>query len=189
LELFPDHADKIPVIVQMIERGINTPQTTSCGRLFDAVAAILQLKSEVNYEGQAAIILESYANHGSINTSKKEKIKFELMEQNGQVWIDSAPIIAYLIKQKQKGEAREVLAFIFHQALVDVFTDLIIRARADNDIDIVALSGGCFQNMLLLRMLTTRLRNKGLTVYTNRQVPANDGGISLGQAYWGMHNL
>ncbi len=153
------------------------------------MAAILHLRSEVNYEGQAAVILESYANRGFIDAPKKEMVKFELMEQNGQIWIDAAPVIWHIINQRQKGASREVLAYAFHQALVTVFTDLITRAQTDTGISTVALSGGCFQNVLLLSMLTTGLRNKGLRVYTNHQVPVNDGGISLGQTYWGMHNL
>jgi hydrogenase maturation protein HypF len=189
LRLFPGQADKIPIIRQMIAKKINTPMTTSCGRLFDAVAAILGLRSEVNYEGQAAVILESFAQRGISRMAGKQAVNFALQVSDGQIRIDAAPVIRYLVTRLLKGDDREDLALVFHRALAGVFTELIIRAREETGLEKAALSGGCFQNMLLLRILTDRLIAAGFKVFTNRQVPVNDGGISLGQAYWGIHNL
>ncbi len=188
-DIFPAYAEKIPLIKQMIDKGLNSPLTTSCGRLFDAVAAILQLRFEVTYEGQAAIILESCAQRGASGATNREAVKFELRETNGQLLIDAAPVIRFIVASMRKGAPAERLAFIFHQALTGIFTDLITRAREETGLTTVALSGGCFQNMLLMSLLAARLRSAGFAVYTNRQVPVNDGGISLGQAYWGMHNI
>jgi len=188
-DIFPAYADTIPLIIQMIDKGLNTPLTTSCGRLFDAVAALLQLRFEVNYEGQAAIILESCAQHGASSAVKQDVVKFELRETDKQLFIDASPVIRYIVASMRKGESAEVLSFVFHQALIEIFTDLIIRAREETGLTAVALSGGCFQNMLLMSQLSARLRSIGFAVYTNRQVPVNDGGISLGQAYWGMHHV
>ena len=187
-ELFSGHASMIPVLVQMMEKSINSPETTSCGRLFDAVSAILQLKTEAKYEGQAAIVLESSAWKSYSDRNSEVPVKFDLVQKDSMWWIDTGPVIRYIVGEHRHGTKVGTLAFYFHKALALVYCDLIRKAREETGIGKVALSGGCFQNMLLLTLISRQLGSDGFSVLINRQVPVNDGGISLGQAFWGMHN-
>jgi hydrogenase maturation protein HypF len=188
IDLFPGYRSGIPVLVQMMEKSVNSPDTTSCGRLFDAVSAILQLKAEANYEGQAAIVLEALAWKGFSDQRYDIPVRFDIFQKDGQWWIDTNPVIRYIVSEHRHGAEASTLAFYFHRALASVYCDLIRIAREETGIGKVALSGGCFQNMLLLTLITRQLDSDGFSVLTNRQVPVNDGGISLGQAFWGMHN-
>jgi hydrogenase maturation protein HypF len=186
-ELFPNRRKDIEILVQMIERKINSPLTSSCGRLFDAVAAILGIRQEVNYEGQAAILLEAkaQAHHGNYTPNIGE---FTLSKHNNITVINAEEIIERIIHLKLKGTSVQSLANAFHRRLIDIFTQIACRIYEEKKIRNVALSGGCFQNMILLQGLANALEKKGFKVYCNEQVPVNDGGISLGQAYWGMYN-
>jgi hydrogenase maturation protein HypF len=148
--LFADQTEQLNIVFQAIEKKINAPETSSCGRLFDAVSAILGVRNKVAYEGQAAIMLESLAMK---TTQDVPKIgKFEIT------------------KKKE-------------------YSHIADKIRSQTRVNQIALSGGCFQNMLLLKGLTNALKNNDFQVLTNREVPVNDGGISLGQAYWGMNNV
>ena len=184
--LFSEMADQLKIISQAIEKKINTPQTSSCGRLFDAVAAILGIRKTVSYEGQAAIQLESLAIKSG--TDIPDIGKFELLKKDDQYLIRPNKIIQNIVALNNDARKKAGISLAFHYSLVDVFTRLAEITRAESGINQVALSGGCFQNMFLLKELTSVLTDKEFQVMTNFQVPANDGGISLGQAYWGMHN-
>jgi hydrogenase maturation protein HypF len=187
LKLFPQHSGEIDVIIQMMQKSINAPLTSSCGRLFDAVAAILRIRDRVSYEGQAAIILEAQAQKHR-EESTPDIGKFKLVKQNNRIIIDASEIINATVTLMLQGKLPQSISRAFHKALIEVFTEIAVQVYDEKNIRNIALSGGCFQNMLLLEGLYRALKKKGFHVYTNEQVPVNDGGISLGQAYWGIHN-
>jgi hydrogenase maturation protein HypF len=184
--LFESRSEKLKIVFQAIDRSINTPQTSSCGRLFDAVAAILGIRNDVAYEGQAAILLESHAT--KLSDDEPNLGSFELIKKDDQYVISPNKIIQKIVELRRSNRDIPGICIAFHMALVGVFTQIADRVRSQTSINQVALSGGCFQNMLLLKELSERLEDKGFTVLTNKEVPVNDGGLSLGQAYWGMHN-
>jgi len=186
INLFPNHENDIKIIQQMLEKQINSPLTSSCGRLFDAVAAILGLRHKVSYEGQAAVILESEAKHAKDDINIGE---FKLTDMNSGIIIDSGDIIHNIVHYKLSGTRMPELARAFHVKLVDVLAEAALLIRSKTKINKVALSGGCFQNMILLSGLYERLEQEDFELFINREVPTNDGGICLGQAYWGMNNI
>ncbi len=165
-------------ITTQIERRLNTPLTSSCGRLFDAVAALVGLRQEVTYEGQAAIELETLA------LAAPDSPPYALMPQAAaDGWVlPVEPLIRQVVADLWADVPSAVIAARFHQTLIAALQRLVARLRESTGLDAVALSGGCFQNRILLEELSRTLRADGWTVYTHRQVPPNDGGLSLGQA-------
>jgi hydrogenase maturation protein HypF len=185
--LFADQTEQLNIVFQAIEKKINAPETSSCGRLFDAVSAILGVRNKVAYEGQAAIMLESLAMK---TTQDVPKIgKFEITKKKDKYIINPNKILYKIVELKRNGKDVSGISFAFHMALVDVYSHIADKIRSQTRVNQIALSGGCFQNMLLLKGLTNALKNNDFQVLTNREVPVNDGGISLGQAYWGMNNV
>lgn len=166
----------------LLQRGIASPWTTSMGRLFDAVSSIAGLCDEASYEGQAAMALEFAAERYEKNLSGDETgyvFAVTRDEANEAVWVaDWRPLIESLITERHEGSSPERIAYRFHLALADLIGQIAERAALSR----VVLTGGCFQNALLLRLARRRLARAGFTVYTHRQVPPNDGGLSLGQA-------
>lgn len=186
-DFFPSQQHKIALIEHQIDKEINSPLTSSCGRLFDIVAALLGLREQINYEGQAAIILESLANRAG----KKPKIdigSFSFHTINGRIVISYNEIIRQIITLRAGKIRPELISAAFHNALADMVIRITGMASKETGIKLVALSGGCFQNMYLLSAVTKRLTRLGYRVLYNRLVPVNDGGIALGQAYWGIYN-
>ena len=187
LKLFPERVKELSLIEQMIEKGINSPMTSSCGRLFDAVAAILGIKDKVSYEGQAAIMLESLAQQ-AIEETPIDISKMDIYETENGLILSPKTLIRNLVNEKISGTSVSRLSLAFHSALISGLAEAVKKLKSINNINKVALSGGCFQNLILLSGLQDNLENDGFQVYINREVPANDGGICLGQAYWGMYN-
>ncbi|WP_218104035.1 carbamoyltransferase HypF [Thermogemmatispora onikobensis] len=168
------------ILAQMIARGLNSPLTSSLGRLFDAVAAILGLRDEVFYEGQAAIELEMLAS--AVPPDDQPSYPYALLRPGqGPLQIDVSPLLTALVDDLQRGGEVARLARRFHRSLVVMFSDLCQRIRERTGLSQVALSGGVFQNRLLLEELVNDLQANGFHVYLNRRVPPNDGGLSLGQ--------
>jgi hydrogenase maturation protein HypF len=164
------------IILEMIKKRINAPLTSSLGRLFDGVAALIGLRNEVAFEGQAAMELEMTAASSADHA-------YELNWSAGApMQISTTPIIRGVVEDLLQGTAPAVISARFHLTLVRLFTDLCDQLRRDTGLTRVVLSGGVFQNAILLRGLVRALEGKKLKVYTHTQVPANDGGISLGQA-------
>jgi hydrogenase maturation protein HypF len=166
---------KWPILQQMIARGLNSPLTSSLGRLFDAISALLGLRTEVVYEGQAAIELEIFAEPDG------QSYPFAIYGENPAI-LDIVPTIHALVYELQQGISIPRIAGRFHTTVAELLTAGCIRAREASRLQTVALSGGVLQNRLLLEQLITRLQAHGFQVYTNRRVPPNDGGLSLGQA-------
>jgi hydrogenase maturation protein HypF len=172
------------VLAQMIKQHINCPPTSSLGRLFDAVAALIGLRSEVLYEGQAAIELEVLARQqeGSISIEQSNLYPFTMrMRDQMPAILDVAPMFRAIVRDIQQGVSTSQIAHRFHGSIAELLASACFSAREQTGLDVVALSGGVFQNQLLLTQLTKRLEEMAFQVYMNRRVPPNDGGISLGQ--------
>ena len=169
---------KLNVVLQMVEREINSPRTSSCGRLFDAVAALIGLRGTVNYEAQAAIELEMAAR------DSQTEVAYPMdLDAQGATWqIGTKPLFDWLLKDiRQKVNVAEI-SRKFHNGLALVFVDAAERIRDRTKLNRVCLSGGCFLNVLLLETMLAELRERSFEVYFHTEVPAGDGGISLGQA-------
>ncbi len=166
-------------LAQMAVRNINSPLTSSLGRLFDAVAALAGLRSEVLYEGQAAIEMEMLACRGNLR-DRLHTYPFTIGEQTPAT-LDVTPMIRSIVSDIQQGVPLPYIAGRFHRSIAELLALACFEAREQSGLNIVALSGGVFQNQLLLEQLMTRLEEMAFRVYINRRVPPNDGGISLGQ--------
>lgn len=153
--------------------GLNAPWTSSAGRLFDAVSALLGICNQVNYEGQAAIELEAAADPDETGV-----YDFGL---EGEV-MDPAPLIAALVADLRRGERIPALAARFHNTLAEMILSVCRKVRVSSGCEDVALSGGVWQNVTLLRRTLARLSGEGFRVLVHSQVPPNDGGLALGQA-------
>ncbi len=166
------------ILTQMMARGINSPPTSSLGRLFDAVAALLDLHDTVRYEGQAAIELEMVA----AQESRAQLYPFDIQKpERMPAILDVAPLIRAIVRDIQQGLPCSQIAGRFHRSIAEMLALACVAAREQTGLRTVALSGGVFQNRLLLETLMTRLEAMDFRVYINRRVPPNDGGISLGQ--------
>jgi hydrogenase maturation protein HypF len=159
---------------RMIERRVNTVPTSSCGRLFDAVAAILGVADTVTYEGQAAMMLEALA-RGADTAGE-----YPFTIADGVVGL--AALLAAIGADQRDGAPARAIARRFHRTLAAIVQAQAERVRAATGLDTVVLTGGCFQNRLLLADCLERLGGSGFSVLVHRQVPANDGGLALGQA-------
>jgi hydrogenase maturation protein HypF len=161
----------------MIARGFNSPQTSSLGRLFDAVAALVGLRGAVLYEGQAAIELEALA---KTYTGPTTVYPF-ILHPGHPATLDVTPLLSALVKDMKEGVPVASIARCFHRSVATMLARSCDYARQQTNLNKVALSGGVFQNEPLLEDLSASLQTMGFQVYTNRCVPPNDGGISLGQ--------
>ncbi len=159
-------------VQRLLASGIGMPMTTSVGRLFDAVAALAGVRSVVNYEGQAAIELEQMVADG-VTEAYPAGLDGPL--------IRGSDLIRAVAADVRSGVAVAAIASRFHNGLADVLAAAAVRTAVEAGLDTVALSGGVFQNLRLLRGLSARLREAGLRVLTHSRVSCNDGGISLGQ--------
>ena len=168
--------EKLTLITQMIDKRLNTPLTSSLGRLFDGVAAIADIRSHVNFEGQAAMELEMLA------ADAADRIYDYEWESAEGFRILPAPIIRGVVGDIQNGEPLAVISARFHQTLIRLFADLCDAIRGEHGFDRVVMSGGVFQNGTLLTGLMKTLAENKFKVYTHEQIPCNDGGIALGQA-------
>lgn len=163
-------------VVSMARCGTNSPLTSSAGRVFDAVAALLGVRDSVNYEGQAAVEMEQIADAAETGFYPASITGTE------QLVVSSSDLILSCMDEFKSGVPREIIAARFHHSVAEAITRTCARLRSQTGIHTAALSGGVFQNQLLLNRTMDRLEAEGLRVLTHSRVPANDGGISLGQA-------
>ena len=176
------HPDRWRPVLQMARGGTNAPLTSSMGRLFDAVAALAGLHDTVTHEGQAAIALEQVADARETG-SYPVGWSLEPGEDPGVPGrLRGADLVRAVVADLAGGAPPATVAARFHNAVVDLVVDACRRVRDLEGLGRVALSGGVFQNVWLLEGVASRLRGDGFAVLTHRQVPCNDGGISLGQA-------
>ena len=163
---------------RLIERGIASPLATGAGRWFDAVSALLGIRSEITYEGQAAVELEAIASEGG-----GFRLDFAIArDASGTLEIDLRPAIRAIVAADDGGVSRGRLAAGFHEMLARAVTQSCVAAREETGVATAALSGGCFQNRLLTEKTRDGLAAKGFEVLLHRRVPPNDGGLALGQA-------
>ncbi|MBD2145131.1 carbamoyltransferase HypF [Sphaerospermopsis sp. FACHB-1194] len=174
----------LKLLNQMIEKDINTPLASSVGRLFDAVAAAIGIcREECSYEGQAAIEMEATVNVNILNNDKETinyPFKFEKLDKI--YYIDPAPMWEGILQDIKQQISPSEIAAKFHISLAIVITEIVKQLTQEHKINQVALTGGVFQNRILLEQTTKNLKKLGIEVFTHSIVPANDGGLSLGQA-------
>jgi hydrogenase maturation protein HypF len=168
----------LETIVKMMERSLNSPLTSSCGRLFDAVAAMVGVRNEVTYEAQAAIELEA-----AIDLDPQDEAYGLALESNGRGWIiNPRPMFEQLLADVRKGISPGTISHRFHLGVAEVFRELAQKVHAQTGLKDVCLSGGTFQNRFLATELERRLLGSGFRVFTHSLIPTGDGGLSLGQA-------
>ena len=172
--------NKTEVLLRMMQQKINSPLTSSCGRLFDAVAALIGIRQRVNYEAQAAIELEMAIDGESDDTYRLT------VEQDSEPWIiGTRPLFEAIIEDLKQDAPAGMISRRFHNALVNVFVEIAEGLRSKTGLNRVCLSGGTFHNIYLSGKLERSLTARGFEVFTQREVPAGDGGLSLGQALVG----
>jgi hydrogenase maturation protein HypF len=168
---------KWEILRRMIEKKINTPWTSSMGRLFDAISSLLSIRDEVHYEGQAAIELEMIADQ-----RVKEEYLFHIHKDEMPIVIDPTEMIRGIVRNLIDGAPPSKISGKFHRTISRLIVETCKTIRAMESLNRVVLSGGVFQNIFLLTLTTEELKRSGFDVYTHRLVPPNDGGIALGQA-------
>jgi hydrogenase maturation protein HypF len=167
------------LVHRQVEANLNSPLTSSMGRLFDAVSAMAGIRSAIDYEAQAAIEMEMTAYRAS---GEAGSYPFSLTGDDGYTSILLHELVATVLDDLLRGCDSSTVAMKFHNTVAGMAHDVCMKIRLDSGLNTVALSGGCFQNRLLLTKVTGLLNKSGFDVLTHKNVPANDGGISLGQA-------
>ena len=193
----------------MIERGINTPQTSSVGRLFDAASALLGICTKPKYEGEAAILLEACVHDYFAHPEEQQLFSKHDLQKRSEAYVieviknvateestamdtsvlllDVAPIFKAMLDDMQAGVPIGQIACWFHDAFVRVIVDMAELVRAVYGISLVALGGGVFMNRYLIERTLVQLQERGFTVALNKDLPPNDASISYGQAVLGLH--
>ena len=180
---------EIEVIKRQIERKINSPLTSSMGRLYDAISALLGVRGEIDYEGQAAVELEMAAYPSVIAmgvsneamSDAEESYLYRIVADQGMRIVRLRDLFSAVIEELGEGVSRERISVKFHNTVARMIDEMCQLIANETAITRVALSGGVFQNRLLLRKTVSLLERSGFQVFTHKQVPCNDGGISLGQ--------
>jgi hydrogenase maturation protein HypF len=174
----------IDPIIEITAKKINTPLTSSCGRLFDVVAAMSGGRTKVYYEAQAAIEFMQAAG-GLLN----RPYSYDILDNGSVLQIATQSLLRSVVDGLQAGETYATVSQRFHQTLVELFVEITLRASLETGIKTVAISGGVFQNQLLFSNLVPALDRAGFTVLTHSLSPTNDGCVSLGQAMIGRCHL
>jgi hydrogenase maturation protein HypF len=176
---------KTQTLLRMMERRLNSPLTSSCGRLFDAVAALVGIRQHVNYEAQAAIELEM-----AMDGSPGEETYPLTITPEGDIWIiHTRSMFEALLDDLKEGAMVADMSQRFHNGLVQVFAKVAEGIGEETGLNRVCLSGGTFNNAYLCERLESRLSRAGFEVFTQNEVPAGDGGLSLGQAMIAAHRI
>ncbi len=171
---------EIDFIKRQVQGGLNSPLNSSMGRLFDAVSALLGIRGEIDYEGQAAIELEMAAY--DCDRMADKGYPYYIAERGGVNIIQLAGLFSAVVEDLSQGVSEGIISAKFHNTVALMIADMSQLIARKTGISQVALSGGVFQNRLLLRKVLPLLESAGFSVLTHKRVPCNDGGISLGQA-------
>jgi hydrogenase maturation protein HypF len=176
---FVDRLDprEAQVVRVQVARGLNAPVASSAGRLFDAVSSLLGIRDVAEFEAQAAIDLETAA-----AGIASEPLPYRIVRHDGLLVLDSRPTLVAVLERQAAGDAVGAIAAAFHETIAAVTLELVTEIASATGLHDVALSGGVMQNQRLVGTLAERLEHHGYAVHLNRRVPANDGGISYGQA-------
>ncbi|MBX6381567.1 MAG: carbamoyltransferase HypF [Microbispora sp.] len=177
LDVVRRNAGRWAAVVALARRGGNAPLTSSMGRLFDAVAAVAGVRDTITYEGQAAVEFEQLA-----DPEVDDAYPCDLVDEGPGFAVPGAELVRAAADDLRAGVPREVVAARFHNAVAGIVAAGCARIREATGLTTVALSGGVFQNLLLLGRAVPLLEERGFTVLTHHRVPPNDGGVSLGQA-------
>lgn len=188
---------ELRVQFMMADKNINSIRSTSAGRLFDAVSAVLGIRRSSTFEGEASTTLQYTAERWSEDPGTSEYTSHRNETGcvpdrdgiSGSLVHDTQDLFMWITEQRLAGRSSEELAWEFHQALADGIVDMCCRIREECGLGTAALSGGVFQNRLLLRMCEDGLKDRGFEVLIHSMVPPNDGGICLGQAAVAMREL
>ena len=176
LDVARRNSERWPAVVAMARRGVNSPLTSSAGRLFDAAAALLGVRDAINYEGQAAVELEQLADPAETGA-------YPAALQTGRPFlVRGTDLLHGIIDDLTAQVPAPVIAARFHHGVAALIEAGCLTMRDRYGLGTVALSGGVFQNLLLLHATVSRLEARGFRVLVHSRVPCNDGGISLGQA-------
>ena len=178
----------------MADRKINAVMSTSAGRLFDAVSAILGIRRQSSFEGEASTALQFAAEafeqkNESVKNETWSKMQSVILESEGRCILNTEGLVQLIVETKLQGAGSGALAYLFHQTLAEQIVAVCMEARKSSGRNKVALSGGVFQNRLLLRLTEERLGQEGFEVLRHHMIPPNDGGIAIGQAAYGMNRL
>jgi len=171
--------EEVSTVRRMVDRGFNTPLTSSAGRLFDLVAVLLGVRDEITYEGQAAIELEQLASCGIRN--RGPALRLEKKEHDGKIILDPEPLVRGLVDSLLDNKNRADLALAFHVALAESLAGICARVRDGGGPGTVVLCGGVFQNRILTDLTKQALAAAGLVPIPPGKIPVNDGGLALGQ--------
>ena len=171
-------AAEAEIVKQQLKKGINSPLTSSAGRLFDAVSALVGVRGEIDYEAQAAIELEMIA----ADAGDAKAYPFVIKSEDGVALVRLSELWSALMSDVGKKTPVPVISLKFHRTMAEITAAVCRLISKDTGIKRVALSGGVFQNRLLLRLTLAALKRDGFEVISHRLVPPNDGGVSLGQA-------
>ena len=172
---------EVEMVRKQLERGVNSPLTSSAGRLFDAVSALAGVRGEIDYEAQAAIELEMAA-PDKVEDFEGESYPFAIIEEQGVRVVRLAGLISSVARDVRAGVPVPIVSARFHHTVAQIITGMCRAIAEESGIKEVALSGGVFQNRLLLKLATSALKREDFRVLTHHLVPCNDGGVSLGQA-------
>lgn len=175
--------ENISTVLQISRKGFNSPLTSSVGRMFDAVSALLGFEGRINFEGQAAIELEYLA-----DSLYQGSYDFFIDDSEGVLRVNSSEIIKGIIKDLSHKVNRSTIAYRFHETVAFIVLECCKRISGNTGLKRVVMSGGVFQNITLLESCILKLRKHGFSVYTHSTIPANDGGIALGQAVMAVLN-
>lgn len=173
---------KARILIQMIERSINSPLTSSMGRLFDAISALAGICHVAKYEGQAAIGLERAINPQLSAISLNNRYNFSYFNDKDLVIADWAPVIKGVVNDLKAKKGKREISIKFHNAVCHMTRDVCKLLRKKYKIDKVCMSGGVFQNRYLMTNAKTLLEKENFRVYQHKNLPAHDGNIALGQA-------
>lgn len=178
----------------MADRKINAVMSTSAGRLFDAVSAILGIRRQSSFEGEASTALQFAAEEleqkGKLNGNEIwDNVQPVISELEERCLLNTEALVKQIVEAKLQGTDSGELAYLFHQTLAEQIVAACIEARKSSGRNKTALSGGVFQNRLLLRLTEERLGQEGFEVLRHHMIPPNDGGIAIGQAAYGMNRL
>jgi len=178
---FAPRNDNSEILIQALNKSINSPLTSSMGRLFDGVSSLIGICDFAGYEGEAAVRLEKIILDTGHRTQDTDRYKFKYIDENGIIIIDWGPVIRGVVRDLKSGVKKLEISLKFHSAICDMIKDVCNILKKKYKIKKVCISGGVFQNKYLSERLKPMLEKEGFNVYSHKNVPTHDGGIALGQ--------
>lgn len=185
--LYKRHAKEIPILLDIINKQINSPLTSSAGRLFDAVASLIGIRDVIHYEGQAAIDLQMVSENKFSQINLLKAYPVDILYNEGLFEIDSEKMFEEIIADMNKNITIDNIGIKFHKTISEMVLQVCEYLKEIYSVRNVMLSGGVFQNRILLKHLPVLLNENGFIPFTHKNIPCNDGGISVGQIALAYH--